>query len=48
MAEWTVIGDEPGRPAGGQSEGGWTVVGETPSRGRRGGGSAPQRTGVGS
>ena len=36
MAEWTVIGDEPGRPAGGQSEGGWTVVGETPSRGRRG------------
>ena len=48
MAEWTVIGDEPGRPAGGQSEGGWTVVGETPSRARRGGGSAPQRTGVGS
>lgn len=48
MAEWTVIGDEPGQPANGQSEGGWTVVGETPSRGRRGGGSAPQRTGVGS
>lgn len=45
MAEWTVIGDEPGA---GQSEGGWTVVGETPSRARRGGGSAPQRTGVGS
>ena len=36
MGDWTVIGDEPGRSAGGQSEGGWTVVGETPSRGRRG------------
>ena len=46
MTEWTVAAENSTRGSG---EGEWQVAAETPSRrGRRGGGSAPQRTGVGS